>query len=161
MSYNLSDNAFKVVEPFLNEIVELKAGEVWMKRFADNKKAAHLIRQGIKYCEVNPEKVGERFAELKNKIRISSDNEKVKAEFKFLELHMPIEVVGELTKEFPGIVSLPKLLEAVILNPNYNVWKFPTALLSSEESLKVAEWAGKTNKECIFEVPNGITIKAK
>jgi hypothetical protein len=74
MGYNLSDNAFQQVKPYLDELIDLEIGGIWKQSFQDNYKAARMLRQGFEYCIQNEEKVGKRYAELKKNIRIRVTN---------------------------------------------------------------------------------------
>lgn len=124
MPYNLSDNAFNQVKEILEELLELKAGDIWKQSFQDNHKAARMIRQGMQYCVINEDKVGKRFAQLKQNIRIRATNDYVLAERKFAALE-PLTKVVERSKSFPGLSTFNQVVTAFLANKHLTELWFP------------------------------------
>lgn len=123
MGYNLSNNAYKQVKPILDELVDLEIGSIWKQSFQDNHKAARMIRQGFEYCIKND--VGERYAKLKQNIRIRVTNEYVLAERKFAALQPLIskEIVRE--KTFSRLYTTNEVLTTFLANRQLTKLVFP------------------------------------
>jgi hypothetical protein len=124
MGYNLSETAFNKVKPILDELIDLNNGNIWKQSFKDNYKAARLIRQGFEYCTKND--VGERYAKLKQNIRIRVTNDYVLAERKF-EALTPVQnnIEPVRFKSFEGLTTFNEALTTFLANKQLSELGFP------------------------------------
>ena len=155
MGYSKNPRSFQRVKEYLTELLELKQGDVREWSTDDNETFSYWLREGLAYAKEHREEVGDRYADLMDKVRISKIKNKISVSLKF---HLTVKSIGAHSKSYPEVTTLSEIITNVIRDKEVNEWRFPSLQMDSIDLTKLNKWAQAENKT-VSQIGDTLTIK--